>query len=474
MFQQAFHSLRRATAQAVVGGAIVVGALEVTTHLPSQGRSSALYHSLVDDVVVPAMRATLSPESAHKLALHMAFMAPTYRPSAKEQKLNVAVTLWDTNPTTFANPIGLAAGYDKDGTAIAPLMKMGFGFVEIGSVCLREQPGNASPRMFRLEQDGGIINRYGFNSVGADMVEEHLQEFRQLQRPPASSEDISFLGRVYNLLWPGSQSPLATGVLGVNLGKNKTSDTPIEDYQKLIQQLGPYSDYIVINVSSPNTPGLRDLQSTSSLEGLLTGSQEVCRKLEKPKPLLVKLSPDLSNEELEDIGALLMKLKIDGIILTNTTTSRPSSLVSRNKKETGGLSGAPLKNRSTECIRLLYEYTKGQIPIIGVGGVRDGHDAYEKLKAGASLVQVYSGMIYQGPGMVSKIRDEVAELMIQNGQRNLQKEVVGSDHEHLHWERQQRLLVQRNADTTFDIDGEEVKGDSDHSAAPQAELSDGE
>jgi dihydroorotate dehydrogenase len=436
----------------------VVGTLEVTTHLPSQGRSSAFYHSLADDVVVPAMRATLNPELAHKAALQIAFLAPTFRPSAKEQKLNVAVSLWD-DTTKFANPIGLAAGYDKDGTAIAPLLQMGFGFVEIGSVCLRPQPGNPSPHMFRLIEDEGIINRYGFNSLGADTVEEHLQEFRKSQQP-AEQNEFTLWDQIYTYFWPGRQSLLASGLVGINLGKNKSSETPTEDYQKLICQLGPYADYLVINVSSPNTPGLRDLQSTSSLEGLVAGCQAACRQLDNPKPLLVKLSPDLTTDELEEIGALLLKLKIDGIILTNTTTSRPSGLVSLNKKETGGLSGKPLKNRSTECIHLLYQFTNGQIPIIGVGGVQNGHDAYEKIKAGASLVQVYSGMIYEGPGIVSKIRDELAELMIQNGQRNLQEEVVGMDHEHLHGERQRKILAQRNnGTTTFVIDQEEREHD---------------
>jgi dihydroorotate dehydrogenase len=390
-------------------------------------------------------------------------LAPTHRPSAKEQKLNVGITLWDG--VHFSNPVGLAAGYDKDATAIAPLLGMGFSFCEIGSVCLRPQPGNPSPRMFRLTKDEGIINRYGFNSLGSDVVEQNLKEFRQLQKSSAagakSEEQTSVWQTIYNFLWPGGNSMLTSGIVGVNLGKNKTSTTALEDYQTLIRQLGPYADYLVINVSSPNTPGLRDLQETSSLEGLLSGCHEACRELPEKTPLLVKLSPDLSNDELKDIAKLLMKLEIDGIILTNTTTARPAGLVSSNKNETGGLSGAPLKNRSTECIHLLYETTKGQIPIIGVGGVQNGHDAYEKLRVGASLVQVYSGMIYGGPGIVSKIRDEVAELMIQNGQRNLQEEVVGSAHEQLHWERQRALLEKRNSATTTLLVIDQEDGDSE-------------
>ena len=436
------RSAQRATARALFGGAVVVGTLEVTTHLPSEGRSSAVYHSLADQWVVPAMRKLLGPEEAHKMALQMAFMAPTHRPSAKEQRLDVEVRLWEKSKNTkqkvFSNPIGLAAGYDKDGTAISSLMAMGFGFVEVGSVCLEAQPGNPSPRMWRLLEDEAIINRYGFNSMGADAVEDHLKEYRSTEASLQSTTK-SWEQRVFDFLWP---KPEDSGVVGINLGKNKTSSTPLEDYQKLILQLGPYADYLVINVSCPNISGLRDLQSTASLEGLLKGCQETVSQLADKEtgaqpPLLVKLSPDLTNEQLEDIAKLLMKLQIDGIILTNTTTSR-DNLASLNKTQKGGLSGKPLKERSTECIRVLYKNTKGTIPIIGVGGVQNGKDAYEKFRAGASLVQVYSGMIYEGPGMVSRVRDEVAELMLQNGQKDLQAEVVGVDHDDLVFSRKRR------------------------------------
>ena len=439
--------MRRRTVRTIFGGAIVVGTIEVATHLPSQGRSSYFYHTLADDWIVPTMRRVLGPEDAHKMALNLAILAPTHRPSAKEQQLNVVVRLWKN--TIFLNPVGLAAGYDKDATAITPLMGMGFGFVEVGSVCLKAQPGNPSPRMFRLSEDEAIINRYGFNSKGADVVEESLKEYRRSLNLLESKKDTTeWWEQIYNFLWPGQQQ---IGLLGINLGKNKTSTTPLEDYQKLIHQLGPYADYLVINVSSPNTPGLRDLQNTTSLEGLLRGCQEACQELAEKQggkqqpapPLLVKLSPDLTDSELKDIAGVLIKLDIDGIILTNTTTARPTSLISLNKGETGGLSGQPLKDRSTECIRLLYRYTEGKIPIIGVGGISSGKDAYEKLRAGASLVQVYSGMIYKGPGMVSKIRDEVAELMLQNGQRDLQKDVIGIDHDDLFWKRQQQQQQQQ-------------------------------
>jgi len=313
--------------------------------------------------------------------------------------------------------------------------------------------------MFRLVEDEAIINRYGFNSMGADAVEEHLKEYRSEESSLQSSgQGSSWEQKIYDFLWPGAADGKTSGVLGINLGKNKTSSTPLEDYQKLILQLGPYADYLVINVSCPNISGLRDLQSTSSLEALLKGCQEACQQLEEKitgmpqPPLLVKLSPDLSDSELEGIASVLLKLGIDGIILTNTTTSR-DNLSSLNKVEMGGLSGKPLKERSTECIRLWYKFTKGKIPIIGVGGVQDGKDAYEKFRAGASLVQVYSGMIYKGPGMVSRIRDEVAELMVQNGQQDLQKDVIGVDHDDLTFRR--KRLNQERAMVTMYSNGTE-------------------
>jgi len=286
--------------------------------------------------------------------------------------------------------------------------------------------------MFRLVEDEGIINRYGFNSVGADAVEDNLKAYRQTQKEQEQNRTI-FQNWLYG-------SP-PQGLLGINLGKNKSSTTPIQDYQALIRQLGPYADYLVINVSSPNTPGLRDLQESSSLEALLKGCQRARDKLQMQPPLLVKLAPDLTDDELREIADVLLRLKIDGIILTNTTIQRPSSLMSSNKEETGGLSGRPLQQRSTECIRNLYKWTNGRIPIIGVGGIFEGKDVHEKLRAGASLVQVYSGMVYKGPGMVSKLRHELANLMLQNGQRKLQ-EVVGIDHDDLYWKKQQDVAHQ--------------------------------
>jgi dihydroorotate dehydrogenase len=274
-----------------------------------------------------------------------------------------------------------------------------------------------------------IINRYGFNSQGVEAVKERLQAFR-------AKIDHNSL----------------RGLLGVNLGKNKTSETPLEDYQTLIRELGPYADYLVVNVSSPNTPGLRDLQSTESLEYLLSGCDETRQELqvEKVPPLLVKLSPDLTDEQLKEIAAILLQLKeagrVDGIIVTNTTTDRPNGLQSPNRNEAGGLSGRPLRQRSTECIRLLYAVTQGQLPIIGVGGIFTARDAFEKIKAGASVVQVYSGMVVQGPGLVSTLRHDLAQILKENGYRSLDQ-VVGLDHEELYWRRRFQAVLPTNSRT---------------------------
>lgn len=405
----------------------VLAIAEVTTHAPSQGRSSAVYHRLTDQVVTPLLRKTLNPEQAHDLAIGLAALGPHHCPSEVEAKVDMKQELWKGR--IFPNPIGLAAGFDKDGKAIQALLNVGFGFVEIGSVTLQPQPGNPSPRMFRLVPDQAIINRYGFNSLGVETVHKNLRTLRQ-QQQDSKAGNISLWERLFGRSTPNGGM---TGLVGVNLGKNKTSETPLEDYQTLIRELGPDSDYLVINVSSPNTPGLRDLQESSSLEYLLKGCLEARNRLaqeqktQSPPPLLVKLAPDLGDRDLRQICQVLAKVKVDGIILTNTTTARPESLQSPNKVETGGLSGRPLGPRSTECIRQVYQLTDGQIPIIGVGGIFTAQDVYEKLKAGASVVQIYSGMVYAGPGMVSRLRHELAEMLLRDGYENIQQ-VVGLDH----------------------------------------------
>lgn len=297
------------------------------------------------------------------------------------------------------NPVGLAAGFDKNAEGVEGLNNVGFGFLEIGSVTPEPQPGNATPRVFRLLEDRAIINRYGFNSDGHLAVQERLKSLRA---------DGKF-----------------EGILGVNLGKNKTSDNAVEDYKKGIDALGPYCDYLVINISSPNTPGLRSMQNKKELEELLKATVEQRNKLERPVPLLLKISPDLNESELKDIANVIQKkaTKIDGLIVSNTTIARPDSLNSSHAAEIGGLSGAPLKALSTQVIGQMHKLTKGQVPIIGVGGIECGQDAYDKILAGASAIQIYSSMIYQGPPVVNKIKSELSALLESNNYKSVQEAV---------------------------------------------------
>lgn len=280
---------------------------------------------------------------------------------------------------TFANPVGLAAGLDKNGESIDGFGAMGFGFIEVGTVTPRPQPGNDKPRLFRLIPAQGIINRMGFNNDGVDALINNIQH-RQYQ-----------------------------GVLGINIGKNK--DTPIEqgtdDYLLCMDKVYPHAGYIAINISSPNTPDLRQLQYGEALDELLTRlkerQEELSQQHQKYVPLALKIAPDLTNEEIKQICAALLKHKIDGVIATNTTLDR--SLVSgmKHAHEIGGLSGRPLQARSTEVVKLLYQELGEVIPIIGVGGIDSYMAAKEKLQAGAKLIQIYTGFIYQGPKLISDI-----------------------------------------------------------------------
>jgi dihydroorotate dehydrogenase len=295
---------------------------------------------------------------------------------------------------TFRNPVGLAAGYDKNGAALRGLAALGFGHLEAGTVTRRMQAGNPLPRVFRLGADQALINRMGFPNDGAESLTR-----RNLTGLPCR--------------------------LGINIGKSK--ETPLEqaadDYGALLKQVAAQADYVAVNVSSPNTPGLRQLQTKSFVNDLLQQIMEVKRNLPAPKPVLVKIAPDLSWAELDDILDAIVTQKMDGVIATNTTLSReglqtPSPL----KDETGGLSGQPVRTRSTEMIRYIYRHTEGKLPIVGVGGIDGAAAALEKIKAGATLVQVYTGMIYAGPGLVKAIN----KGLVESGVKSL-AELVGSE-----------------------------------------------
>lgn len=350
--------------------------------------------------------------------------------------------------------IGLAAGFDKDGVAIAGLMDMGFGFVEIGSITPLPQPGNPKPRLFRLKEDLGVINRFGFNSIGAEAVEANLKRFRSEQvqdvQPVKVGGNYEKKNSYISVLSDTTKQLIQTlfrqtnpsqyPLLGINLGKNKHSAEEVRDYVNGIRHLGPYADYLVVNISSPNTPGLRDLQKKDPLKRLLKAAVSARNSivLNSDKgtlpPLLVKIAPDISEEGMKEIASVVIECGIDGILVSNTTNQRPESLVSKFKNEKGGLSGAPLNKISTTCIRQMYKLTDGNVPIIGLGGIGSGQDVYEKLKAGASLVQIYSMLVYEGPGMVSTVRKELVQLMEQNGQKNLD-DVVGLDHDEIYWKK---------------------------------------
>lgn len=284
----------------------------------------------------------------------------------------------------FPNPVGLAAGFDKDAKLYKELSNLGFGFIEIGTVTPKPQVGNETPRLFRLKEDSAIINRMGFNNGGVEAAVERLKK-----NPKGS-------GRV---------------LIGGNIGKNK--DTPnedaVNDYLICFDALFDYVDYFVVNVSSPNTPNLRELQEKKPLTDLLQTLQDSNNskgRQEKRKPILLKIAPDLTDEQLLDIIEIVSATKIDGVIATNTTISR-DGLSSENKKEMGGLSGKPLTKRATEVIRFLSENSKNAFPIIGVGGIHSAEDALEKIDAGASLVQLYTGFIYEGPGLIKEINNAI-------------------------------------------------------------------
>ncbi len=278
----------------------------------------------------------------------------------------------------FKNPVGLAAGFDKNGEYIDEMVNFGFGFIEIGTVTPRPQPGNDKPRMFRLVSDKALINRMGFNNQGADVAAGRLRHLKQR-------------GNI---------------IIGGNIGKNKVTpnEDAVLDYIYCFKALFDYVDYFVVNVSSPNTPGLRDLQEKEPLMNILRQLMDINNKDGVSKPILLKIAPDLTDSQLDDIVEIVQETKIAGVIATNTTVSRDGLQSDPNLvKETGGVSGKPLTNRSTEVIRYLADKSSRSFPIIGVGGIHSAQDAIEKLDAGASLIQVYTGFIYEGPGLISDI-----------------------------------------------------------------------
>ncbi len=307
-------------------------------------------------------------------------------------KAQPGYTLFNIN---FPNKVGLAAGFDKNAEYLRELECLGFGFVEIGTVTPLPQPGNDKPRVFRLIKDKALINRMGFNNEGVKAIARRLKDWREKNGWPLAVDQIKNKEQQTKL------------IIGGNIGKNKV--TPNEeawkDYEICFRELHPYVDYFVVNVSSPNTPGLRELQEKDSLRKILSHLQTINESQIHPKPLLLKIAPDLNIEQIDDVVELALEIKLDGLVATNTTITReglsPESV--ERSKETGGLSGKPLQQKSTEIVKYIAEKTKRAIPIMASGGIFTGDDAIEKLNAGASLVQVWTGFIYEGPGIVKKI-----------------------------------------------------------------------
>ncbi len=348
-----------------------------------------------DAFSLPLMR-LLDAEDAHRLAIPGLKILPPLRSRADDAKL--AVRAFGLN---FPNPVGMAAGFDKNAEVPDALLRLGFGFVEIGTVTPRPQSGNPRPRLFRLERDEAVINRMGFNNDGAEAV----------------------LRRLASRASHG-------GIVGVNVGANKDSPDRVADYVRLIEMFAPVASYFTVNVSSPNTPGLRNLQQAAQLDELLAkviDARERVREKAGDTPVLLKIAPDLSLAQLDEVVQVARSRRVDGMIVANTTVARPRSLRDKAKaEETGGLSGRPLFRLSTRMVAETYVRVEGAFPLVGAGGIDSGGAALTKIRAGASLVQLYSALVFKGLGLVEDIKSDLASTLLRTGRDSL-SEIVGAD-----------------------------------------------
>ncbi len=335
---------------------------------------------------------SLDPEVAHDLAiksLKFNILPKSFFEVNNEEMLET--NLFDN---IIPNPIGLAAGFDKSAEVYNSLFRFGYGFIEVGTVTPKRQLGNSKPRIFRLEKDKALINRLGFNNHGSEIISKRISE------------------------------NIPEGFLGVNIGPNKDTKNKVEDYYFCLSKLASCSGYITINISSPNTEGLRDFHDQNEMERLLIGLTKIKKENKIKKPIILKLSPDISEGKISPIIELIKKYKIQGIILSNTTDQNREKLIDSKKSEIGGLSGEPLKNISTKLVKKFYKETRGKIQIIGVGGIDSGESAFEKITAGANAVQLYTGMVYKGPGIVKDIKTDLISILKKHNFKNI-KDAIG-------------------------------------------------
>ncbi|MGB7100667.1 MAG: quinone-dependent dihydroorotate dehydrogenase [Xanthobacteraceae bacterium] len=363
---------------------------------------------LFDRLIRPLLR-TLDPEDAHGLTLKMLKFAPRLGIVPDDKRL--AVRAFALN---FPNPVGMAAGFDKNAEVPDALLRVGFGFVEVGTITPLPQAGNPRPRVFRLEADGGVINRLGFNSQGADVV---------LKRLAARAVTSSISSAARGGAWGG-------GIVGINVGANKDAPDRVADYVRLIERFASVASYVAVNVSSPNTPGLRDLQQAAMLDDLLARVVDARERVAEhagPTPVLLKIAPDLSLSDLDDIVGIARSRRVDGMIVSNTTLSRPKSLRETEiAKQAGGLSGRPLFPLATRMLAETYVRVEGVFPLIGAGGIDSGATAIAKFRAGAGLVQLYSALVFRGLGLVGEIKAALIAALDHNRLDNL-NDLVGAD-----------------------------------------------
>jgi dihydroorotate dehydrogenase len=368
----------------------------ISGRVRSQSRHNNFSMSSMGYRIARPLLRCIDPETAHRATIWALKAGLVRGVGMQPDDPILRCRLWDVD---FPNPLGLAAGFDKNAEVADAMLALGFGFVELGTVTPRPQPGNPRPRLFRLYEDEGVINRFGFNSAGLAAFTERLAQRKR------------------------------AGIVGANVGKNRETEDAATDYVIGVAAVAPLADYIVINVSSPNTPGLRALQQRAQIEALITRvlAARASAAAARLPPILAKVGPDLTDQQLADIAEVALATRLDGLIISNTTVERPQSLRSAHAKEAGGLSGRPLFQAATACLARAYRLTAGRIPIVGCGGVASGADAYAKIRAGASLVQLYTALVFQGPELVARIKQDLAARLRADGFGAV-AEAVGSDH----------------------------------------------